>query len=114
MIADRIKTLRLTDYLAGYPTAFWDVFGEQGLPVRTTISEMGPLLLSRILDLNETQSGVLNLVFKLQMITGCCCSTFDLRAMVQFAGDQAETVQNRIWKYLCCQHWCHSAKPSCH
>jgi len=92
VIADRIKTLRLTDFaFAGYPTAFWDVFGEQGLPVRTTISEMGPLLLSRILDLNETQSGVLNLVFKIADDNGLLLLDLkDLRAMVQFAGDQAE------------------------
>jgi hypothetical protein len=92
VIAGRIKTLRLTDFaFAGYPTAFWDVFGEQGLPVRTTISEMGPLLLSRILDLNETQSGVLNLVFKIADDNGLLLLDLkDLRAMVQFAGDQAE------------------------
>jgi len=92
VIAGRIKTLRLSDFsFAGYPTAFWDVFGEQGLPVRTTISEMGPLLLSRILDLNETQSGVLNLVFKIADDNGLLLLDLkDLRAMVQFAGDQAE------------------------
>ena len=92
VIADRIKTLRLTDFaFAGYPTAFWDVFGEQGHPVRTTISEMGPLLLSRILDLNETQSGVLNLVFKIADNNGLLLLDLkDLRAMVQFVGDQAE------------------------
>ena len=92
VIADRIKTLRLNDFaFAGYPTAFWDVLGEQGHPVRTTISEMGPLLLSRILDLNETQSGVLNLVFKIADNNGLLLLDLkDLRAMVQFVGDQAE------------------------
>ena len=92
VIADRIKTLRLTDFaFAGYPTAFWDVFEKQGHPVRTTISEMGPLLLSRILDLNETQSGVLNLVFKIADNNGLLLLDLkDLRAMVQFVGDQAE------------------------
>jgi len=92
VIADRIKTLRLKDFaFAGYPTAFWDVFGEQGHPVRTTISEMGPLLLSRILDLNDTQSGVLNLVFKIADNNGLLLLDLkDLRAMVQFVGDQAE------------------------
>ena len=93
VIADRIKTLRgLTGFsFAGYPTAFWDVFGEQGHPVRTTISEMGPLLLSRILDLNETQSGVLNLVFKIADNNGLLLLDLkDLRAMLQFVGDQAE------------------------
>ena len=92
VIAERIKTLRLKDFaFARYPTVFWDVFGEQGHPVRTTISEMGPLLLSRILDLNETQSGVLNLVFKIADNNGMLLLDLkDLRAMVQYVGDQAE------------------------
>jgi DNA helicase HerA-like ATPase len=69
---------------------FWDVFGELGHPVRTTISEMGPLLLSRILSLNDIQSGVLNLIFKIADDNGLLLLDLkDLRAMVQFAGDNA-------------------------
>src|SRR5215510_9804304 len=64
-ILERMKQLGLDPVaFASSPTEFWDVFGEEGLPVRSTISEMGPLLLARLLNLNETQSGVLSLVFK--------------------------------------------------
>lgn len=65
-ILDRVNKLGLDGYAnRGFPVCFWDVFGEQGHPMRTTISEMGPLLLSRLLNLNDTQEGVLNLVFKI-------------------------------------------------
>ena len=73
------------------PTTLWDVFGEQGHPVRTTISDMGPLLLSRMLDLNDTQSGVLNLVFKIADDNGLLLLDLkDLRAMLQHVGDNAK------------------------
>jgi hypothetical protein len=72
------------------PTALWDVFGEQGHPVRATVSDMGPLLLSRMLDLNDTQSGVLNLVFKIADDNGLLLLDMkDLRAMLQHLGDNA-------------------------
>jgi DNA helicase HerA-like ATPase len=65
-IAQRVEQLQITNYTPqGCPVVFWDIFGEQGHPARTTISEMGPLLLARLLDLNETQTGVLSLVFKI-------------------------------------------------
>ncbi|MEK6742580.1 MAG: helicase HerA-like domain-containing protein [Nitrospirota bacterium] len=74
----------------GYPTVFWDVFGQQGHPVRATVSEMGPLLLSRILDLNDVQSGVLTLIFKIADDNGLLLLDLkDLRAMAQFAGENA-------------------------
>jgi hypothetical protein len=73
------------------PVAFWDVLGEQGHPVRTTISEMGPLLLSRMLNLNDTQSGVLTLVFKIADDNGLLLLDLkDLRSMLQFVGDNAK------------------------
>jgi DNA helicase HerA-like ATPase len=73
------------------PTTLWDVFGEQGHPVRTTVSDMGPLLLSRMLDLNETQAGVLNLVFKIADDNGLLLLDMkDLRAMLQHVGDNAK------------------------
>ena len=73
------------------PTTLWDVFGEQGHPVRATISDMGPLLLSRMLDLNETQAGVLNLVFKITDDNGLLLLDMkDLRAMLQHVGDNAK------------------------
>ena len=72
------------------PATLWDVFGEQGHPVRATISDMGPLLLGRMLDLNETQAGVLNLVFKIADDNGMLLLDLkDLRAMLQYVGDNA-------------------------
>lgn len=73
------------------PTTLWDVFGEQGHPVRATISDMGPLLLTRMLGLNETQAGVLNLVFKIADDNGLLLLDMkDLRAMLQYVGDNAK------------------------
>ena len=61
----RARTVGLADYAyRGFPTVFWDLYGEQGHPVRTTISDMGPLMLARLLELNETQEGVLNIAFR--------------------------------------------------
>jgi hypothetical protein len=91
-VLDRVKQLGLADFnFQGYPVVFWDVFGEQGHPVRATNSEMGPLLLSRILNLNEIQSGVLTLAFKIADDNGLLLLDLkDLRAMAQFVGDNAE------------------------
>ena len=90
-ISERLAKLELKDFeFAAYPTAFWDLYGEQGHPVRTTISDMGPLLLARLLNLNETQSGVLNLVFKIADDNGMLLLDLkDLRSMLQYVGDNA-------------------------
>lgn len=90
-VKERVRSLGLDPFAyQGYPTIFWDVFGQLGHPVRTTVSEMGPLLLSRILNLNEVQSGVLTLVFKIADDNGMLLLDLkDLRAMVQFVGDNA-------------------------
>ncbi len=73
------------------PTTLWDVFGEQGHPVRATVSDMGPLLLGRMLNLNETQLGVLNLVFKIADDNGLLLLDLkDLRAMLQYVGDNSK------------------------
>ncbi len=73
-----------------FPTTLWDVFGEQGHPVRATVSDLGPLLLSRMLNLNETQAGVLQLVFKIADDAGLLLLDMkDLRAMCQDVGDNA-------------------------
>ena len=73
------------------PVTLWDVFGQQGHPVRATISDMGPLLLARMLDLNETQAGVLNLVFKIADDNGLLLLDLkDLRAMLAYVGDNAK------------------------
>ena len=74
-----------------FPTTLWDVFGEQGHPVRATVSDLGPLLLARMLNLNETQAGVLNLVFKIADDNGLLVLDLkDLRAMLQYVGDNAK------------------------
>jgi DNA helicase HerA-like ATPase len=73
------------------PVAFWDVFGQGGVPVRATVSDMGPLLLARLLNLNDTQAGVLQLVFKIADDQGLLLLDLkDLRAMVQHVGDNAK------------------------
>ena len=73
-----------------FPVRFWDVYGKLGLPVRTTISEMGPDLLSRLLGLNETQSGILRIVFRIADDKGLLLIDLkDLRSMVQYVGDNA-------------------------
>jgi DNA helicase HerA-like ATPase len=91
-VAERAEHLGLSDFaFQGYPVAFWDVEGVQGHPVRTTISEMGPLLLGRLLNLNDTQTGVLTLVFKIADDNGLLLLDLkDLRSMVQYVGDHAD------------------------
>ena len=75
---------------AAAPVAFWDVYGEKGHPVRATISDMGPLMLARMLNLNDTQQGVLQLVFKIADDNGLLLlDTKDLRAMLQHVGEHA-------------------------
>jgi DNA helicase HerA-like ATPase len=90
-VMERVAKLGLADHAyQGYPVTFWDAFGELGHPVRATISDMGPLLLARMLELNETQAGVLNLVFKVADDAGLLLLDLkDLRAMLQFVGDNA-------------------------
>lgn len=90
-ITERVKQLELTDFnFYSSPVTFWDVFGEQGHPVRTTVSDMGPLLFSRLLNLNETQSSVLTMVFKIADDNGMLLLDLkDLRSMVQHVGDNA-------------------------
>ena len=90
-VAERVKLLKLPGFeYRATPVAFWDVFGTAGHPVRTTVSEMGPVLLARILDLNDTQAGVLAAVFKIADDGGLALLDLkDLRSMLQYAGDNA-------------------------
>ena len=84
----------MTFHFSVCPSNFWDVLGDQGHPVRTTVSEMGPLLLSRLLDLNDTQAGVLALVFKIADDNGLLLLDMkDLQAMLQYVGEQAKHFQ---------------------
>jgi DNA helicase HerA-like ATPase len=91
-LAKRLEALKVTDWQpTANPVVFWDVFAENGHPVRATISDMGPLLLSRLLGLNDTQEGVLQLVFKIADDNGMLLLDLkDLRAMVQYVGENAK------------------------
>ena len=90
-LESRARELGMDDYAySDNPVVFWDLYGEQGHPIRTTISEMGPLLLSRLLDLNETQEGVLQIVFKHADDHGLLLLDFgDLQALLQWANENA-------------------------
>ena len=89
-VLERLKSLGIEPAFAGSPVVFWDVFGGAGHPVRATVSDMGPLLLARLLGLNDTQEGVLTLVFKIADDAGLLLlDTKDLRAMLQHVGDNA-------------------------
>jgi DNA helicase HerA-like ATPase len=94
---ERVKALGLGEMkFSGCPVVFWDVFGKQGHPVRTTVSEMGPLLFSRILNLNDTQAGVLTLVFKIADDNGLLLLDMkDLQAMLQHVGEAAKEYQTQ-------------------
>ncbi len=92
-LKQRLQSLSVSDWAPmKFPAAFWDVSGEQGHPVRTTISDLGPILLARLLALNDTQAGVLQLVFKIADDQGLLLLDLkDLRAMVQHVGENAKS-----------------------
>jgi DNA helicase HerA-like ATPase len=91
-VVQRAKDLGIADFSGeAAPVVFWDVFGENGHPVRATVSEMGPLLLGRLLNLNDTQEGVLNMVFKIADESGLLLLDLkDLRSMLQYVADNAD------------------------
>lgn len=91
-VDERLEMLGVTDFpFEGCPTTLWDIFGENGHPLRATISEMGPILLSRVLQLNDTQTAVLNLAFKIADEGGLLLLDFkDLRSMLQYVGENAK------------------------
>src|SRR6266513_759815 len=91
-VVERAKELKIDSFTGeACPVVFWDVFGEQGHPVRATVSEMVPLLLGRLLDLNDTQAGVLNMVFKIADDNGLLLLDLkDLRSMLQYVADNAD------------------------
>lgn len=96
-IAERARELGLPGLLPeGYPVTFWDMFGESGHPVRTTVSEMGPLLLSRIMDLNDIQTDILTIIFKIADDQGLLLLDLkDLQAMAKYCGDNAKDLRNQ-------------------
>jgi hypothetical protein len=93
-VAERLKRLKLKPAFAASPVVFWDVYGAKGHPVRATVSDLGPLLLGRMLALNDTQQGVLALVFKIADDNGLLLLDLkDLRAMLQHVGENAARYQ---------------------
>ena len=95
-IAERLAKVHVEDFEpSAYPVAFWDVFGENGINIRTTISEMGPILLAQLLGLNETQEGILNIAFKVADDQGLLLIDIkDLRAMLNYVGAHAGELRN--------------------
>ena len=94
-LEERARTIGFSEeyQLRAAPTVFWDLFGQKGHPVRTTVSEMGPLLLSRLLELNETQEGVLNIVFKVADDEGLLLLDLkDLRSLLVYVSENADAV----------------------
>ncbi|MFU0921590.1 helicase HerA-like C-terminal domain-containing protein [Kluyvera sichuanensis] len=93
----RLNNIGVTDWEAhANPVVVWDIFGEKGHPVRATVSDLGPLLLARLLNLNEVQSGVLNIIFRIADDQGLLLLDFkDLRAITQYIGDNAKSFQNQ-------------------
>lgn len=93
-IQSRISQLGLTGHaFQGYPVRFWDIFGANGHPIRTTVSEMGPLLFGRLLDLNDVQSATLSVIFKVADDNGLLLLDLkDLRAMTQYAGEHSDEI----------------------
>jgi uncharacterized protein len=92
----RAKTIGLDLHYRSFPVTFWDMFGEQGHPVRATIAEMGPLLLSRLLELTEPQEGVLNVAFRLADEEELpLLDLKDLQALLVFVGENAEQISTR-------------------
>lgn len=96
-LEQRLQSLDLPEpQWGGCPVTFWDIFGEQGHPVRATVSDMGPLLLARMLELNDTQEGVLNLVFKMADDEGLLILDMkDLRSMLQHVAERAPEIRTR-------------------
>ncbi|AZQ66345.1 DUF853 family protein [Silicimonas algicola] len=93
----RAATIGFADYTYdAFPVTFWDIFGEQGHPVRTTVSEMGPLLLARLLELSEAQEGILNIAFRVADEEGLALLDLkDLQSMLVWLGENRETVSLR-------------------
>ena len=94
-VDERLKLLKLESRpFEGYPVRFWDLYGEQGHPVRATVSDIGPLLFSRLLGLNDTQAGVLRIVFKIADDGGLLLLDLkDLRSMLQYVSDNSRQFQ---------------------
>lgn len=97
-IDERVQKIGISDFApAAWPVVFWDLFGASGHPVRTTISEMGPLLLANLLELNDTQEGVLNIAFRVADEEGLLLLDLeDLRALLQFVAENAKAFSRQF------------------
>jgi len=97
-VDERIEKIKIESFSQrGYPVAFWDVFGDQGTPVRSTVSEMGPQLLSRLLDLNETQESILTLVFEFADDEGLLLVDLnDLRTTLEFIAEHGKEISTSL------------------
>ena len=94
-LIERAKKIGFDDYgFEAFPTIFWDLFGEQGHPIRTTVSEMGPLLLSRLMGLTEAQEGALNIAFKIADEEGLAILDLkDLRALLTDLAERGKEIR---------------------
>src|SRR5437899_1034729 len=94
---ERAKQLKIEGYSGrSFPTIYWDLFGEKGHPVRTTVTEIGPVLMARLLQLNDTQEGVLNIVFKVADEQGLLLLDFkDLQSVLQWAAENASSLTTK-------------------
>lgn len=93
-LQDRLNELGISNFeFKNYPVSMWDIYGEKGIPLRVTVSEMGPLMLSNILDLNDTQRGVLNIVFKVADSEGLLLIDLkDLKQVINFVNDNRDEI----------------------
>ena len=94
---ERAKQLKIEGYAGrGFPTIYWDLFGEKGHPVRTTVTEIGPVLMARLLQLNDTQEGVFNIVFKVADEQGLLLLDFkDLQTVLQWTAENAGSLTTK-------------------
>ena len=95
-VAERVQSIGIDDFkFEAYPSILWDLAGQQGHPIRATVSDIGPLLLARLLELNDTQEGLLNIAFKFADDEGLLLLDFkDLRSILQHMGENAQDFQN--------------------
>nr|WP_311565545.1 helicase HerA-like domain-containing protein [Peptoniphilus grossensis] len=93
-LQDRLYELGISNFeFKNYPVSMWDIYGENGIPLRVTVSEMGPLMLSNILDLNDTQMGVLNIIFKVADSEGLLLIDLkDLKQVINFVNDNRDEI----------------------
>lgn len=96
-IKKRLDEIGISDFsFKNYPVNLWDIYGEKGIPLRVTVSEMGPLMLSNILDLNDTQSGVLNIIFKVADSEGLLLIDLkDLKQVINYVSDNRDEISKK-------------------